>query len=1088
MGQCSFPRTKNLKIQVGRRQALTGVATTAPEKSRLGRQSKIKRPDSVNLAYFICVVPTFAARIVPSESSSGRGELGPCAPSRMSYYHRTSSPSKQPGGGQWPQGGEQQQWQGGEQQQWQGGEQQWPQHAGAGSFPQQGQAGPGGPGLPTMPSQHFGGSMPMPSLPGQPAMPSLPGQPSMPSLPGQPAVPSIPGQQAQQQVYPSMPPYQPDQSAPATPAMPSSLQGAPGSMYGSYTGYETAAPQYQPPSMPSMPGMAGPHSYDLGALPDQHSMVNEDGPGQAFPSMSSLPPATPHTFPPAGAPQAIPNTPVNAANFYSSSASPSQQQLGPATGYSSPPPSQLPNSGYAPTPDQNFQRMPSVPPANVRPCHPEVFSCTSQVFPNSSSLRNRSNLPFGCLMRPLAMPVGCPPLTVVNFGSVGVVRCKQCRAYINPYVSFTMNGTRWLCNLCNTANDVPQNYHSPLDQYGRRLDLEQRPELTEASVEIVAPVEYMVRQPMPPVFFFVIDVSLAAQESGLVKVACDTILRCIEHWLEMPGGKRLMVGFITLDSCYHYYSIAPGKHPKVFTMPEIDMVFLPQPADLLVTLSHCKDEVKTFLEMLPDMYKNTRDVESCFGAALDAAVRVMVRLGGRMSCFLATLPSIGHGRLADRNNSKLLGSQEEGKLLQSAAPDVYRKSAIQMTRYQIGVDLYLFSDSYTDVATLSDVALLSGGQVNYYPQFKGAAHGKKFSKELFRALTRTQGWEAVVRVRSGLGTQIVGYYGSLHLRGSDLMSLPIMDEDKTLALDIANDDSTISSSHLSIQAALLYTTTSGERRIRVHTLYVPIVTQLPQLFANCNANNVVTLLGKRAIQQSIMHSPNKSRAAFEERMQAVLRAWRQAGGTSDQKSAQVMATLPLLALALSKSPYFRGGRETGPDMRSAWMARLACMSSTELESSIRPRLLPLESMTDQVGLIDPGTKACVLPNELPNLSISCFAPHNAVLLDDGFSFFLRLGPDVPAEFMQSCFGLNSTAEVNIQSIYLRAPDANDHTSPCRRVANVLAELRKVSPWFQQLHVIKAGDPEDRNFLPYLVEDNNQYGPSFPEYVKKLQQF
>eukprot|EP00457_Paulinella_chromatophora_P001524 gb/GEZN01001526.1/.p1 GENE.gb/GEZN01001526.1/~~gb/GEZN01001526.1/.p1 ORF type:complete len:982 (-),score=157.58 gb/GEZN01001526.1/:52-2694(-) len=868
-------------------------------------------------------------------------------------------------------------------------------------------------------------------------------------------------------------------------SMPPDSYGAhsmPPDSYGAHTGYATAAPQYQPPSV----GMGG-HVQGDGFWPGMQppTMASDEGPAPSYPrDPQGTPSAQAHHQPSSSSYPAMPPSSGPPSSPMGPSGSPASMLQSPHPVNSSSAASSFPDSSQAFQPPSTAEW----PPSFVRPCHPEAFAGTADVFPNSSNLRNRSNLPFGCLMKPLANPAGAPPLSVINFGSVGVVRCKQCRAYINPYVNFTAGGSRWICNLCNTSNDIPHNYHSPLDQHGRRQDVLSRPELCEASVEIIAPVEYMVRQPMPPVYFFLIDVSLSAQKSGMVKVACDTILRCLDKWLEIPGGKRLMVGFITLDSCYHFYSLAPGKNPKVFAMPEIDTVYLPQPADLLVTLSHCREEVAAFLEMLPDMYKNTTDVESCFGSAIDAAMRVMVRLGGRLSCFLSTLPSIGPGRLADRSNPKLLGTAEEGKLLQSAAADVYRKTAIQMTRYQIGVDLYMFAEAYTDVATLSDLALLSGGQVNYYPQFMAQVHGKKFSKELHRALTRQQGWEAVVRVRSGVGTQIVGYYGSLHLRGSDLMSLPIVDEDKTLALDIANDDSTISSTHLSVQAALLYTTTSGERRIRVHTLCIPVVQQLTQLFQSCNANNVVTLLGKRAIQQSISHCPNKSRGAFEERLQAVLRSWRQSSGGQDAKSAQVMATLPLLALALSKSPYFRGGRDVNPDIRAAWMARLTCMSSTELESSIRPRLLPLEDMQGPVGLIDEASQTCVLPNELTNLSIKAFSPRNAVLLDDGHSFFLRLGPDVPAPFMQSCFGLNSTREVNIQNIYLRAPEATDSTSPCRRVANVLAELRKVSPWFQQLHVIKAGDPEDRSFLPYLVEDENLYGPSFPDYVKKLQQF
>ena len=75
----------------------------------------------------------------------------------------------------------------------------------------------------------------------------------------------------------------------------------------------------------------------------------------------------------------------------------------------------------------------------------------------------------------------------------GIVRCKRCRTYINPYVTWTDNGRRWRCNICGMLNDVPSSYFSHLDANGQRRDRDQRPELAKASVEFIAPGDYMVR-------------------------------------------------------------------------------------------------------------------------------------------------------------------------------------------------------------------------------------------------------------------------------------------------------------------------------------------------------------------------------------------------------------------------------------------------------------------------------------------------------------------------------------------------------------------------------------------------------------------
>ena len=65
---------------------------------------------------------------------------------------------------------------------------------------------------------------------------------------------------------------------------------------------------------------------------------------------------------------------------------------------------------------------------------------------------------------------------------------------------------------------VPGEYFCALDASGRRYDTNQRPELSKGTVEFVAPTEYMVRPPMPPSYFFLIDVSVSAVRSGLLEV------------------------------------------------------------------------------------------------------------------------------------------------------------------------------------------------------------------------------------------------------------------------------------------------------------------------------------------------------------------------------------------------------------------------------------------------------------------------------------------------------------------------------------------------------------------------------------------
>ena len=45
------------------------------------------------------------------------------------------------------------------------------------------------------------------------------------------------------------------------------------------------------------------------------------------------------------------------------------------------------------------------------------------------------------------------PPPVVNLGELGPVRCKRCKAYMNPNMMFIDGGRRFQCVFCGAATD-----------------------------------------------------------------------------------------------------------------------------------------------------------------------------------------------------------------------------------------------------------------------------------------------------------------------------------------------------------------------------------------------------------------------------------------------------------------------------------------------------------------------------------------------------------------------------------------------------------------------------------------------------------
>lgn len=105
-------------------------------------------------------------------------------------------------------------------------------------------------------------------------------------------------------------------------------------------------------------------------------------------------------------------------------------------------------------------------------CDPRFMRASVNVIPHSQDHATKASVTIGVVIRPLAPRERetDDEVDVVNFGPSGVVRCRHCRTYINPFVQWVDNGRRWRCNLCGVANDVPSSYFCHLNANQQRQD------------------------------------------------------------------------------------------------------------------------------------------------------------------------------------------------------------------------------------------------------------------------------------------------------------------------------------------------------------------------------------------------------------------------------------------------------------------------------------------------------------------------------------------------------------------------------------------------------------------------------------------
>ncbi|CAH7681135.1 hypothetical protein PPACK8108_LOCUS13697 [Phakopsora pachyrhizi] len=130
-------------------------------------------------------------------------------------------------------------------------------------------------------------------------------------------------------------------------------------------------------------------------------------------------------------------------------------------------------------------------------------------------------------------------------------------------------------------------------------------------------------------------------------------------------------------------------------------------------------------------------------------VNLLSHIGGKIMVLNASLPTLGPGALKVREDPKILGTAKESTLLQ-AATGFYKTFAIDCSRSQVSVDMWLFSSVYADVASLSCLPCYTGGNTYFYPAFNAARSedALKFAHEFGQVLASPIALEAVMRVQA----------------------------------------------------------------------------------------------------------------------------------------------------------------------------------------------------------------------------------------------------------------------------------------------------------------------------------------------------
>uniref|UniRef100_A0A673WQT7 SEC24 homolog C, COPII coat complex component n=1 Tax=Salmo trutta TaxID=8032 RepID=A0A673WQT7_SALTR len=704
---------------------------------------------------------------------------------------------------------------------------------------------------------------------------------------------------------------------------------------------------------------------------------------------------------------------------------------------------------------------------------PRFMRCTTYSFPCTADLAKQCQVPLATIIKPFAtVPKNETPMYVVNHGETGPIRCNRCKAYMCPYMQFMDGGRRYQCGFCNCINEVPAFYFQHLDHMGRRVDFYERPELSLGSYEFAATLDYCKnnKPASPPAYIFMIDVSYANIKSGLVRLVCDELKTLLDNLPREDGAESSMVkvGFVTYNKILHFYNVKSAlAQPQMMVVSDTAEMFVPLLDGFLVNFQESRAVINNLLDQIPDMFADTNESETVYAPVIQAGVEALkaAECSGKLFIFHSSIPTAeAPGKLKNRDDKKLINTEKEKTLFQPQKA-VYEQLSKDCVSQGCSVDLFLFPSQYVDIATMGDVATQTGGSVFKYSNFQVERDGQHFLSDLRKDVEKAIGFDAIMRVRTSTGFRATDFFGAIHMNNTTDVEMAAVDCDKAVTVEFKHDDTLSEETGALMQCALLYTTISGQRRLRIHNLSLNCSAQLSELYKSCETDALINFFAKSAYR-AMLNQPLKTVREILVNQAAHMLACYRKNCASPSAASQLilpdaMKVFPVYLNSLLKTGPLVGSAELSTDDRAHQRLSTTAMGVEDTQLLLYPRLVPLHNM-DVASDVVPTPVRC---------SEERLTDAGMFLLENGCSLFLWLGQACPPELIQSVFNVPSLAHVPVDLRSLPELD-NPQSKKLRSIVDSLLDQR---PSSMKLMIVKQKDRSEIMFRQHLVEDKGLHG-------------
>lgn len=344
-----------------------------------------------------------------------------------------------------------------------------------------------------------------------------------------------------------------------------------------------------------------------------------------------------------------------------------------------------------------------------------------------------------------------------------------------------------------------------------------------------------------------------------------------------------------------------------------------------------------------------------------------------------------------------------------------------------------------------------------------------------------------MKVRCSNGLQVSAYHGNFthHTFGADL-EFGSIDADKAIAVMFSYDGKLDPKLDAHFQAALLYTTAGGQRRVRCINLVASVSDAMGDIMRFVDQDAVVHLIAKEAAARVPERTLKEVRAAITEKSIDILAGYRKNSSGSHPPGQLVLPEnlkeFSMYTLGLIKSRAFKGGREM-MDRRIHDLRLIKSMGPLELSLYLYPRIISLHNLDQNDGFANESGHLR-MPAGM-RATFSKVDEGGVYLVDNGQVCLLWLHTQVSPNLLEDLFGPGCNSLKNLDPFLSSLPVLDTHLSA--QVRNILQYMESTrGSKALTIQLARQGlDGAEYEFARLLYEDRNNEAQSYVDWLVHL---